>query len=186
MFEEIFGWPLASWYNNMFPTAISAAMPFSIICCSIIYYCLKHWNVRTKVCEKYTSADRKPFFIFMGIASMPFFLLDIFLFLWDLFHSWSQIGNQTLKYVYDAYGRPVSCGNDIHEQSIVYDKVGNIASVAEKIDGLMFIKSQTRSAHSRRRQLAQLQPLSLLPWLYISRNFFNSSIFSFAASLPIW
>ncbi|MCR5246815.1 MAG: hypothetical protein K6E14_03390 [Paludibacteraceae bacterium] len=98
----------------------------------------------------------------------------------------SQIGNQTLKYVYDAYGRPVSCGNDIHEQSIVYDKVGNIASVAKKIDGLTFLKSKSRSAHSRRRQLAQLQPLPLLPRLYISRNFFNSSIFSFAASLPIW
>ena len=92
----------------------------------------------------------------------------------------------TCGFSYDAYGRPVSCGNDIHEQSIVYDKVGNIASVAEKIDGLTFLKSQSRSAHSRRRQLAQLQPLSLLPWLYISRNFFNSSIFSFAASLPIW
>ena len=73
--EQIFGWPLASWYNNMFPTVISAAMPFSIICCSIIYYCLKHWNVRTKVCEKYTSADRNPFFIFLGILSLPIFIL---------------------------------------------------------------------------------------------------------------
>ena len=61
----------------------------------------------------------------------------------------SQIGNQTLKYVYDAYGRPVSCGNDIHEQTIVYDKVGNIASVAEKIDGLTFSRSITYDKKGR-------------------------------------
>ncbi|MDO4524441.1 MAG: FG-GAP-like repeat-containing protein [Bacteroidales bacterium] len=61
----------------------------------------------------------------------------------------SQIGNQTLKYVYDAYGRPVSCGNDIHEQSIVYDKFGNIASVTEQIDGLTFAKSITYDKKGR-------------------------------------
>ena len=85
-FEQILGCPLASWYNNMFPTAISASLPFTIICCSIIYYCLKHWNVRTKVCEKYTSADRKPFFVFFGILSLPFLILIVFLFFWDLLH----------------------------------------------------------------------------------------------------
>lgn len=86
-FEKIFGWTLASWYQDMFPTTISATIPFTITCWSIIYYCLKHWNVRAKVCEKYSAADRKSFFILMGIVSMPFFLLDIFLFLWDLSHS---------------------------------------------------------------------------------------------------
>jgi RHS repeat-associated protein len=61
----------------------------------------------------------------------------------------SQIGTQTIKYVYDAYGRPVSCGNDIHEQSIVYDKFGNIASVTEQIDGLTFAKSITYDKKGR-------------------------------------
>ena len=55
----------------------------------------------------------------------------------------------TCGFSYDAYGRPVSCGNDIHEQSIVYDKVGNIASVTEQIDGLTFAKSITYDKKGR-------------------------------------
>ena len=43
----------------------------------------------------------------------------------------------------------MSCGNDNHEQTIVYDKVGNIASVAEKIDGLTFSRSITYDKKGR-------------------------------------